>query len=222
MKNVCSSILFILLVTNIGMAQRSDYEKAMTEAINSMQAANTIEKWQAVENRFERIALVASGEWYPLYYQAYASMVLASAYMNKEDMESCNKKVDKAQEILDKAQAIGGENSEILALQSFIYQGRIWKNPMVAGAKYSPLSHKAADKAIDLDPNNPRPYYLKGQNTLFTPSFFGGGAKHALPFLEKAAELYAAEAGKERDGFAPAWGQDRTEMLIKQAKDSLK
>jgi hypothetical protein len=64
--------------------------------------------------------------------------------------------------------------------------------------------------------DNPRIYFLKATSTFFTPKMFGGGAKKALPYFEKADSLFAKES---KDDIAkPFWGKEANDEFMKQAK----
>ncbi len=72
------------------------------------------------------------------------------------------------------------------------------------------------DKAITLNPDNPRPYLVKGQNVFYTPAAFGGGKDVAKPLLEKAAAKFATF--KPENEIAPDWGKERNNELLTQCK----
>jgi tetratricopeptide (TPR) repeat protein len=210
--------VFAILISFTSFAQNDRYFSAMERGIGMIaDERQAMEDWQAASNFFERIANAESEKWLPKYYHAYTNMMMAmTAYNEKTEFEPY---LDKAQKSLDAAKKLAPNESEIYALQAYIYQGRIWSNMMVNGPKYSPMSHEACDKAIELNPNNPRPYYLKGSNTYFTPAFFGGGAENALPILEKANEKYMAY--KAPSPLHPMWGQGSTEYFLNRAKKDL-
>ncbi len=205
-----------LFVFFSAFSQKSQYAEAMAQAIEQLYAAEGKSEILEAANLFERIAGARPEEWLPAYYHAYAQMLLAMASMDEQHMEQCQAHVDKAQASLDKALAAGGENSEILALQGLAYQGRIWEDMQANGAEFSMKSHKALDKAIALDQQNPRAYYLKGQNIFFTPPFYGGGPEAALPLLEKAERLFAA--AEPGSALAPRWGRESNQWLLDQAR----
>ena len=69
-----------------------------------------------------------------------------------------------AQISVKKADSLSANNSEIIALEGYMYQAMIMINPMVNGAVYGPKSAVTLQKAMVLDANNPRPHYLLGQN----------------------------------------------------------
>lgn len=80
------------------------------------------------------------------------------------------------------------------------------------GMKFSVLSNEAIDKAIELNANNPRAYYCKGNNVLHTPAMFGGGKDNAKALFEKAAELFKKEESADR--FNPTWGSEHNQQML--------
>jgi cytochrome c-type biogenesis protein CcmH/NrfG len=206
----------LMLGACIVSAQNDKYIQAMEHALAPFDTVRAAEGWQKAANQFERIAQSEPGEWLPSYYQAYCHMMLAGIHMQTQRMEACNAHLDQAQAALDAAKALAPQESEVVALQGYIYQGRIWENAMVKGAEYSPKVQQALQTAIALDAANPRPYYLLGQQLLYTPEFYGGGAKVALPWLEKAAAKF--EAQQLASALHPRWGQRANAHLLGEAR----
>jgi cytochrome c-type biogenesis protein CcmH/NrfG len=205
----------LMLGTGFVSAQNDKYVQAMEKALAPLDTVRTAEGWQKAANQFERLAQSEPGEWLPSYYQAYSHMMLAGIHMQAQRMDACNAHLDRAQAALDAAKALVPQESEVTALQGYIYQGRIWENAMVKGAEYSPKVQQALQTAIALDPANPRPYYLLGQQLLYTPEFYGGGAKAALPWLEQAAAKF--EAQQPASALHPRWGQRANAHLLGEA-----
>ena len=88
-------------------------------------------------------------------------------------------------------------------------------DPQSRWMTYGQESGKALQEGLQLDPNNPRLYYLQGMGIFGTPPVFGGGKEKAKPIFEKALELYKAEKVKP---LYPHWGQEQTEQMIAQCK----
>lgn len=213
------TFLAFLLALNIsGFGQNEKYIQAMEKALATLDTVQTTDGFQKVANTFERIAMNASGEWLPSYYQAYCNMMIATAKMQEQDLMTCMAYLDKAQAALGVAVNIAPKESEIFTLQAYIYQGRIWENPMVKGAEYSPKIQQALQTAIAINPDNPRPHYLMGQQLLYTPEFYGGGAKAALPWLEKAAEKFASY--QITSVLHPTWGEQNNHYILENVKKS--
>ncbi len=195
-------------------AQQSKYEKAMASAVDNIRAAQDAESFLAAANVFERIAKAEAEEWLPLYYQSYAHMMTAIHYFGQQKMNDCLAHVKKAEEKIELAKKIAPKESEIFALHAFILQGYIWEDPQSKGAQYTPMVMQAAETAIALNSENPRGFYIKGQQLFHMPTFFGGGPEAAMPFLKKALEKY--EDFKPVSSLYPNWGKANVEQLIGQ------
>ena len=216
---VVNVILLIAFFSFSLIAQDAKFESAMKKGLEQLNAAQTLEDFQKAANLFERIAGAEPEQWLPTYYESYAQMRMAAQSFQQQQLEQCQAHLDKAQTALDKAKKIAPEESEVYALQGFIYQGRIWEDPQTKGAEFSPLSQQVLDKAIQLDPENPRAYYLKGQLVFHTPEFWGGGAENALPILQKAQEKY--QSAKSANDLAPGWGQETNAYFLKKALEAV-
>lgn len=217
-KNILVVIAFSFAIALT--AQNERYTAAMQKGISMLDTARSTSTFQQTANHFERIANAEKQIWLPVYYVAYCNMMVATGLMQEGKVELCGAYLDKAQSALDAALALAPEESELYALQGYIYQGRIWDNPMANGAKYSPMSFAALDKAIAMNEHNPRPYYLKGQSLLFTPVFYGGGPQNAMPLLQKAAEKF--ETFQAASTLHPKWGAGANKWMIDQAEKAMK
>jgi hypothetical protein len=92
--------------------------------------------------------------------------------------------------------------------------------PMQRAQAQTGKAIESLETAKQLDPSNPRPWLIHGQNTLFTPEFFGGGASNAKPLLEKASVLY--KTFKPADALMPEWGKERCEKLLEKCAEKEK
>ena len=79
--------------------------------------------------------------------------------------------------------------------------------------EYGKESAANLEAAMQQDPANPRPYYLKGTNLKYTPEQFGGGCKNAKPVLQTALEKYATF--KPANELNPDWGKQIVEKMLK-------
>lgn len=217
MKNLII-LLFALTISFSAFAQSEKYTKAMSNQLENLKTARSIEDLQASANGFARIAKVESSEWLPNYYQAYSYMKMATVAMEK-DPSKIDAILDQAQASLDAAKELTGGESEVFALQGYIYQGRIWPNPQQRGAEYTQKCYEALGAAMQMNPANPRPYFIKGQNTFYMPEFWGGGVKNAMPLLSEAKEKFTTF--KPESSLHPNWGAERNAYLLEQGKSSL-
>lgn len=214
MKNHINTVLIFIAISFCGSkaSAQSGYDAAMSETLKSFAAAKSPDEFLAVANRFEQIGATAASAWEPLYYAAYSQLITG---MIQENPSAKDQFFDKALELAESINKRSPENSEVLALKGYIQFMKMSVDPqnrldLMAAAEAS------LEKAIALDPENPRPYFIKGQTTFYTPEFFGGGAKAAKPLLEKAMEKF--NTFEPKTAFAPNWGKERAEMLLGQTK----
>ena len=164
-------------------------------------------------NKFERIATAEKTQWLAYYYAAFCQVNYT--YMEK-DKSKVDAIADKATELIDKADALQPNNSEISCIKSMIASSHMMVNPMQRFQEYGPEAASYLDAAIQQDATNPRPEYLKGQGLKYTPEQFGGGCATAKPVLQSALEKY--NKFKPASELHPNWGKQRVEMLIGECK----
>jgi len=207
MKTMISLLLaFVLSAAN---AAENKYFEAMTKAVEKQKSASTIESLLESANTFERIGQMEINEWLPLYYAAHCYIVVS---FMEQDVTKKDAVLDKAQQFLDKALQLAPEESELFALQAFLYPSRITVDPMGRGMEYMGKMNQALDEAIRLNPDNPRSYYLRAITILNMPEGFGGGAVAAKPIFEIAKAKF--ESFQPKTTIAPNWGQEQNEMEI--------
>lgn len=208
MKTLLTLIFSLAVLTT--NAQGKNYQEAMASAIEKMESSETVSNFQQAANTFERISMTETDEWLPLYYAAYSFIVMS--YMD-QDADKIDPYLDKAQQFLDKAFKIAPNESELFALQAFLYPGRITVDPMARGMEYMPKMNAAIDKAIELNPENPRSYYLRAITLLNMPEQFGGGAEVARPLFETAKEKF--DKFEPASTIHPDWGKEINEMEMR-------
>lgn len=203
-------VLFIILVLIASTAVSNDlpYQQAMKTNIAALNKAKSVSDFQQVANRFERIAISEKAKWLPYYYASLSYILLSM----KDSVTDKDGYLDKAQIFIDSANSITQNQSELISLQGFLYQGRIMVDIKSRGMKYSMKAGKEFSRAEAVDPNNPRVYYLTGMNLVNTPRAFGGGKKNALEYFSKAKEKFDSFA--KTDELMPDWGNEENEKMI--------
>jgi len=192
----------------------ASYEETMATNLQKLATTRTLTEFTTLANEFERIANAEPAKWLPRYYTAFCYVTAVS--MNQLEADEIHKQLDIAQKHLDMLEKLANNESEILALQAFVYQMRI--TDMSKGMKYSMLAGEKLDEAETLNANNPRVYYLRGMNTFHTPKAFGGGKNNAKPMFEKAALLFKSQ--KPATALDPKWGEwHNNKMLAECNKD---
>ena len=196
------------------MAQSEKYTGAMKKNIALIDAAFAKpDDLLSLANTFERIGTSEKAEWLPFYYAALCRVNYA--FMQK-DPAGNDPIAEKATMLINTADSLKPNNSEISCLKSMIASAQMMVNPQQRYMQYGAASQKELQKAIQQDPTNPRPYMLKGQGLKYTPENFGGGCKTAMPQLEIAMEKFSVF--KPESEIYPNWGKSYTEGIIKECK----
>lgn len=206
-------VLLALVSTCLSaFAQNKKYLDAMEKNVAAVDTSRTMEQLQPLENNFERIANAEKKEWLPYYYAAYSNVMMTYEVKGNAIDTYC----DKADALVNKADSLNPNNSEIISLKAQITAARISVNPMSRGQKYGGEAHALREKAKSLDPTNPRPWFLEGMSLFYTPSMFGGGKDKAKVAYTKALELFGKF--KPASSIHPRWGQRTTEYFLKQCE----
>jgi tetratricopeptide (TPR) repeat protein len=206
------AMLFILLVGNVN-AQDAKYMAAMQTSLQQFGAAKTSADYVASANKFEQIGTLAKTEWLPYYYAALSQLINNNMLSKPEEKDAV---LTKAQELIEKAEAINPAESEIFALKGYIAFMQIYVDPMTRMQSEAANAIRLLQKAKTLNPENPRPYYIIAQNQFYTPEAYGGGKNAAKPALQKAAAKF--EAFKLSNPLMPNWGGDKNAELLAQCK----
>jgi hypothetical protein len=106
---------------------------------------------------------------------------------------------------------------ELYILAAMIANTSLAVKPGGRYKKYGEIFNAYIDSAKTLNSDNPRIYYLQGNSIFYTSKLFGGGAKKALPYYEKAVLLYQNE--KAGNILSPYWGRKQNEGMLKKCKE---
>jgi len=201
------------LITGV-FAQSEKYIASMKSNIAAIDSsfknpANLLD----LANKFERIATAEKTQWLAYYYAAFCQVNYT--YMEK-DKTKVDVIADKATELINKADALQPNNSEISCIKSMIATSHMMVNPMQRFMEYGAEAQSFIDAAMQQDPTNPRPEYLKGQGLKFTPEQFGGGCATAKPVLQASLDKYNKFVPASE--IHPNWGKQRVELLISECK----
>lgn len=188
------------------------YTELLGATIGQVMRTGDATELQTLAAKLERAAAVVPADWLPRYYQAYALVV--SAFQSKESTAAKDQLLDRAETALAQARRLKGDESELLALQAYLYQARLSFEPMVRAQEYLPKVTDAVDQAEALNPANPRPYLIEANNVYHTPAAFGGGPATARPQYEQAKARFAAF--RPASPLAPNWGQEQLLGRLKQ------
>ncbi|MCC6461507.1 MAG: hypothetical protein IT260_13625 [Saprospiraceae bacterium] len=213
MKKGLLSLLFLSLALAVSAQANDKFVKAMEKALAGLDSMKTPEQWLAKSNMFERIAQKEPGEWLPVYYVGLCQSMIFNL---DQDVSKHEPLCDKADKFLALADSLNPNNSEVYVLRSMAAGMRIRLNPMVNGQKYGPLSGMLIDKALQLDPENPRAYMQKGIGIYFTPPQWGGSPEKGKELMETAAQKF--DTFKPASSIHPAWGKSANAYILDMAK----
>jgi hypothetical protein len=210
------SIVIAFLAINLSNAQDAKYVKAMEKNIAIIDSAgkdSPATLFQDTYNAFERIAGANPKEWLPLYYQSFCELMMG---MRQTENAKKDEYYDKAEVLINRADSLQPDNSEIYVMKSFVASMQLSVDPQSRGQRLGMKSGILLKKAIQLDPENPRAHFLKGQGLMYTPPQWGGGKDKAIPVLETAVQKFATF--KPASTIAPHWGEARAKTALEEAK----
>jgi tetratricopeptide (TPR) repeat protein len=214
-------IIALLVLAAVGAnAQSEKYVKAMEDKVRALDTVRTMQGWQNLANSFERIGDAEKTQWLPFYYAALSHAM--SGYMTTNgqpgagDITQLDMLADKAETLVNKAEALEKENSEIFCVKKMIATLKMSADPMNRWQTYGPKAAESLAKARTLDASNPRVYMLDGQDKFFTPEQFGGNKAEAKKLFEQSLKMY--ESFKPKSSIHPRWGMNQVKYFLAQVK----
>ena len=171
-------------------------------------------------NKLSLIAKKWDAEWVTHYYVAYSKVTLTYFETDNAKKDALLDEADKEME--ETVSILKKETDETHVLAAMIANARMGVDPMNRWQKYGQVFSGNLQSAKEINENNPRMYYLQGVSKYFTPKQFGGGAKAAMPYFEKAEGLFAKEAEAKKDITQPHWGQGMNTYFMGECKKAEK
>lgn len=222
MKKGIFVLISAFMITG-SFAQSEKYIKTMEQKVVAIDTTHDINNLKDLANTFERIGDAEKNQWLPYYYAALAhvntgTMIaaaggdpLAGGNAAKTDPEA-----DKAEELLNKALALGKDNSETWVVKKQIASLRMMGDPMNRYMTYGPAAAEALANAKKLNPDNPRVYLLEGIDKFYTPEQYGGSKVEAQKLFEQAKKKF--ETFKPESSIHPTWGMGQVQYFMSQPK----
>jgi hypothetical protein len=204
MKSILFS--FMMFGVLVASAQSDKYVAAMQKNLLMFDSAKTTADLLSVANTFERIGDADKTQWLPYY---YAGLALSTAGWNDQKMDK-DANSTRINTLCDKAETLD-KNSEIYVLRNMSATQQMMVDPQTRYMTYGVQAGKDLEIATQLNPDNPRIYYLKGESLFNTPVAFGGGKDKAKPMFEKAIALFQTDKTKP---LWPNWGRERSEAEL--------
>ena len=198
------TILAVLVSSVIFGQEGNKFEQGMGKAFGIWKEGKSTE----ASLLFERIASAEKAQWLPDYYVA---LINCTDAFNPANREKANALLEKAQSSLDNAKTKSDTNSEICVLQALIYTAILVQDPMTNSMKYSPLVMQEYQKALVLNPNNPRAVFGQADFQLSGAKWTGVATKPLCAEINRSLELFANF--KPESPFHPKWGLDRAKQV---------
>ena len=207
MKKIIALFLILLLIPMLSFSQ-TDIDSLIIQGKQQLQQATN--KWTNADllqarAYFERLLMDDSKSWLVHYYIGLVDYRLVSYYFSKQDKDQAKQFINDGIEHLQ-ATIDSNENfADAHSLLSSLYGNKIGINPLL-GMTLGPKSGKEMEKAMELEPKNPRNYLIAGWSAYFAPKMFGGGKEKAKNYFEQAIACF--DSFKVTDPLLPDWGHD--------------
>ncbi|RYY86210.1 MAG: hypothetical protein EOO15_15100 [Chitinophagaceae bacterium] len=208
-------LLITLLASTATFAQGDKYKSAMQPRVTALDTTRDFTALNDLAAGFERIADAEKTQWLPYYYAALARINAGYTLTQGKTPATTTQLdpiADQSEALLNKAEALSKDNSEIFVVRKMIATLRMMGNPMARYMTYGPQAAAALATAKQLNPENPRVYYLEGQDKFFTPAQFGGSKEEAVVLWNEALKKF--DSFKPADPLAPTWGRRNTEYFL--------
>lgn len=215
MKKVFFSFTLLLAMATVATAQSEKFVKAMQDKVVAVDTIRNTQALQDLSAAFERIADAEKTQWLPYYYASLAQVNAAFAFGNGNlKPAQVDPLADKAEALLNKAEALAKDNSEIFIVRKMIANLRMMADPMNRYMTYGPKGAQALETAKTLNAQNPRVYLLEAEDKFFTPEQFGGSKAEAKKLFEEALKKY--EVFQPATPLDPVWGKTTAQYFLSQ------
>ena len=205
MKKTILIILTACLFTTFLSAQ-GQYEKGMQKALQAMGEGQLP---QAIA-LFERISKVEKEKWVPDYYLAQ-NLIWSS--FGTEDKTEKMALLEKAKASIATAHEKSPDNSEIVTLEGYLYTAYLAMDPATYGMEYEPKVIGLHQKAIKLNPDNPRAHANLIEYNMGKARWFN---QDLTPFCKEFQALIPKFENQTLETpFAPSHGLERAKEIAK-------
>jgi len=223
MKKIILAAIAILFVATMSAQMSDKFMAAMQPKVALVDSTRDLNSLKDLAAAFERIGDAEKTQWLPYYYAALCHVNAANIEMTRGgnvDMGNHSDKTDpaadKAEDLLNKADALSKDNSEIFVVKKMIATLRLMGDPMNRYMTYGPEGGQALETAKKLNPDNPRIYVLEALDKYYTPEQFGGSKEEAKQLFEEALKKY--NTFKPESAIHPNWGQGLVNSMLAQMK----
>jgi len=196
-----------LISLTLSLGAQDQYTKGMEKAF-SLWGENKSTEALAM---FERIAQAEKENWIPAY---YAANVLIVSSFQTTDKAMVNEMLEKAKAHIATAHDRSPDNSEIVTMEGLLYTGYVAMDPGTYGMTLSGKIMEMHQRAVELDPSNPRAHTNLVEYEIGGARFFN---QDLSTFCDKLKAVFPLFENQNTDyPFAPTYGKERAEASMKE------
>ena len=208
------------LLVGLGLAAGAQGTDDRGHEIDSLwtaiERASAREDWSALREAAAlatRLEAQSPNDGVIQYYHGYALFRLALVASRRGDRGVTHDLLSSADHVLEASAALL-PRAETHALRASVLGQLIGLsgNPFVA-MRLGPRSGAEMKRALELGPENPRVWLLRGINTMHTPKIWGGGLGPAEEYLLKAQKLFLTDTAPPS---FPQWGSADVDIALGQ------
>ena len=155
--------------------------------------------WKATMNQMERQAAESDDPslLYELTEVQYGYIGYCLSMKQKKEAERVLEVAEKQVEMLLDTEV---NQSRLYSLMGAFYGYRVSLQPIRA-PYFGKRSEEANQIALKLGPGEPQAWMERGNIAFYKPAIFGGSKDEAVPYYEKAVELFEADPGRTRQNW---------------------
>ena len=208
-------ISFALMASSTFAFAQGDYTKSMAEKIDRLRSTEQADDLGAIAFEFDRM-ISGNDSWLTYYYTSYAYIKKGRAMVKANKLMEVDQIAAIAEKYALVAQEKNPESAEVPILLKMIHSLRMMVEPAKRFASETALGNAALEKAVKLDPKNPRISIVKAEDLYFTPQEFGGSKEKGLKMYQTALDQF--KSYKPASSIDPDWGKEEATYLISESK----
>lgn len=178
--------LYMFLFCAATITAQTKYEQGMRKAFELW----NIEKTEEASNLFERISTAEKDEWLPHFYVAQIAIIKNWEDFDNREEATLKVNLDKAQEYLNNASSISGDNAYLTYLQAQLYTVWVAHDGMKYGMKYAGKIGQMYQEIVTKHPENPLFVAAKASWDMGSARYFGKPVTPYCKELQRAIKLF--------------------------------
>lgn len=209
MKTMIITIAIILSAL-LGLSQNSDYIGSMCKTLPAYKDCSTTDDFKVLGNTFKEISGKFPNQWLAFYYHAHCYVVMS--LLQPQGTPEKENFLSDAEASVKKVIELAPQESDAWTLLGMFYTARVLVNPNEYGRSHITLSNQAIEKALAIEPNNPRAKLLRLQNKIGEARYFGLDIKEYCPEANNLLNEWDTYTAKSP--MHPSWGKEQAAKLV--------